>query len=338
MHPEMSLVFLTVFAGVGQGIFTILVVLDALFLGSGRITPAFTYVAGTVSLVFPLMGMAASFFHLGNPQRGWKAILMLKNSWLSREVFFLPAFLGLDALYLLSLYAGAPDTTRIFIGLLGVAASMGLYISSAMLYATIRYIKEWSNAFTPVNFVLFGITSGAAVILVVCQYTNPDMAICNGLANLLALLASYSFVMKALAFQHNANIYPELGMKNSLGINNPNIRLMDMGTAYGHYNTKEYHFPMDKQQAGFQQAAVLALAFFLPMLIALRISFAAVPFKGLLPIIGATAMVCGLVIERRLFFIQWNHLQNLYYGNYRMNRVKNPVASKARKGTPLPKS
>ena len=338
MHPEMSLVFLTVLSGVGQGIFTVLVILDTLYMGTGRITPSFIYLAGAISLLFPLMGMTASFFHLGNPQRGWKAILMWKNSWLSREVIFLPAFLALNFAYLLSFYLGLPDIIRIFAGFLGILASLGLYISSAMLYAAIRYVKEWSNAFTPVNFVLFGITSGLAVLLAVHRYTNHDIAIGDGLANLLSLLASFSLILKALTYQHDVNIYPELNMKNALGINDPNIKMMDMGTAYDHYNTKEYFFPITVRQNVAQQMAVLVAAFFLPMLMAIVVSMVpSLPFAPVLLTIGAISMVGGLIIERRLFFIQGNHLQNLYYGNYRMNMVQNPVASKARKGTPVPK-
>ncbi len=337
MYPEMSLVFLTVLAGAGQGMFILLVLLDALFLKSGEITPHFLMVAGIASVIFPLTGMAASFFHLGNPQRGWKAIFKWKQSWLSREVILLPAFVGLQLLYLLLLYIGAPDLHRVFTGFLGIIAAIGLYLSSAMLYAAIRFIKEWANALTPINFILFGLTSGAATITAAAHYTMPSMAIGYLLSYLVAFLAAFSMVMKGLAFQYNANIYSGIGIRNALGINNPHIRLMETGAAYPQFNTKEYFFPITPAQNGIQQAAVIGISFFLPLVMALFAVWNPMIKLGGLFSTAALLIVAGLILERRLFFIQGNHIQNLYYGNYRQNEVQNPAASKAKSGTPKPK-
>ena len=337
MYPEMSLVFLTVLAGVGQGMFILLVILDALFLKSGEVTSRFLMAAGIASLIFPLLGMAASFFHLGNPMRGWKAILKWKQSWLSREVIFLPAFVGLDMLYLLLLYGGAPELYRLFAGFLGIVAAMGLYLSSAMLYAAIRFIKEWATALTPINFVLFGLTSGAAATTAAAHYTMPGMAIGYLLSYLVAFLAAFSLVMKGLAYQYNASVYSGIDIKNALGMNNPHIRLMDTGAAYSHFNTREYFLPMTRRQNDIQQALVLGISFFLPLLMAFYAAYNPASKLGGLFSTAALLIVAGLILERRLFFIQGNHIQNLYYGNYRRNAVQNPVASKAKSGTPQPK-
>ena len=39
-------------------------------------------------------GLGASFVHLGRPERAWRAVLMWRTSWLSREVIVLPAFIA----------------------------------------------------------------------------------------------------------------------------------------------------------------------------------------------------------------------------------------------------
>jgi Fe-S-cluster-containing dehydrogenase component len=46
-------------------------------------------------------GMLLSLFHLGKKLRAWRAVLNLKNSWLSREIFFFGLFWGLSATHLL---------------------------------------------------------------------------------------------------------------------------------------------------------------------------------------------------------------------------------------------
>ena len=53
-----------------------------------------------------LVGLGASFVHLGRPERAWRAALMWRTSWLSREVIVLPAFIGVVALWWLALHFG----------------------------------------------------------------------------------------------------------------------------------------------------------------------------------------------------------------------------------------
>jgi DMSO reductase anchor subunit len=48
-----------------------------------------------------VIGMLLSLFHLGKKLRAWRAILNLKKSWLSREIFFFGAFWGLSSTHLL---------------------------------------------------------------------------------------------------------------------------------------------------------------------------------------------------------------------------------------------
>ena len=52
------------------------------------------YAAGSlIALAFLVSGLAASFFHLGRPERAWRSAAMWRTSWLSREVIVLPAFM-----------------------------------------------------------------------------------------------------------------------------------------------------------------------------------------------------------------------------------------------------
>ena len=50
-----------------------------------------------VSLLLLIAGLFASFFHLGHPERAWRAASQWRTSWLSREVIALPAMMGLVA-------------------------------------------------------------------------------------------------------------------------------------------------------------------------------------------------------------------------------------------------
>jgi Fe-S-cluster-containing dehydrogenase component/DMSO reductase anchor subunit len=54
-----------------------------------------------VFIVSGISGMLLSLFHLGKKFRAWRSILNLKNSWLSREIFFYMLFFGMACLNLL---------------------------------------------------------------------------------------------------------------------------------------------------------------------------------------------------------------------------------------------
>ncbi|MFQ5433106.1 MAG: dimethyl sulfoxide reductase anchor subunit family protein [Nitrospinota bacterium] len=336
MRPDLSLILLTVLAGVGQGLFIFLVVLDSLAL-TGELSAAFSYAAVILSIILPSIGMAASTFHLGNPQIGWKALKMWRNSWLTREIILLPAFLGFAVLYLYCLYSGVSAPVRLITGYLGVLSSMGLYLSSAMLYAAIRYIKEWANAYTVFNFILLGLTSGGALCLALIQLTGLGVEISEPVTSVVIVLGALSLVSKYLSYRHNETLYVSWNLKNALGINDPNIRLIDTGAAYDHYNTTEYHIPVTEKKNRTQQSVVLINGFIVPIAIW---SFGPMinnsTVYSVLTLLAAILIVGGLLLERKLFFTQGNHLQNIYYGNFRTKPVKNPILTMDTKQYPSP--
>ena len=100
MNPAFSVIFLTTLIGVGQGFF---VALYAAEVGTkvywlAPQTAQFYVMGSIVTLFFLAAGLFASFFHLGRPERAWRAAAMWRTSWLSREVIILPAFIGAPSL------------------------------------------------------------------------------------------------------------------------------------------------------------------------------------------------------------------------------------------------
>ncbi len=336
MHPEMSLVLLTVFAGAGQGIFILLVALSTMF-SSSLIPSGYVYGAGIVSLALQVAGIIASTSHLGNPQRGWRAMLMVKNSWLSREVITLSLSVGLAAVYIFMFYYGIYGTPLFIVGITGIAACIGFYISSSMVYASVNFIREWSNLYTPINFMIFGITSGFGVSLSILIFTGADTSVIERVTHLVISLTVLSLILKMMSYRYNDNAYVSVNIKNALGINDPDIKLQDMGTSYDHYNTKEYFHKTTEKSSSLTKSLAVNISFVLPLLIWTVIAANVLEsYMQILSIIASISIVSGLVIERRLFFIQGSNIQNLYYSNFKNTGAGNPIESKARKGTPVP--
>src|SRR5512143_4299084 len=102
MRPNFSVLLLTTLIGVGQGLFLALVTVElyALFGLLPQPDGRGFYAHGSlIALAFLAGGLIASFFHLGRPERAWRAAARWRTSWLSREVIVLPAFMAVVFLY-----------------------------------------------------------------------------------------------------------------------------------------------------------------------------------------------------------------------------------------------
>src|SRR5437870_6653898 len=144
MHPALSIVFCTTASGAG---FALLILLG---LGAplGLVPPSasFGFVALAIAAFLAAAGLASSAFHLGRPERAWRAFSQWRSSWLSREgVFsvatFVPA-LGFAAGWVLL------GTNQGGWALLGLIAALGALVTlycTGMIYASLPTIQRWHN-------------------------------------------------------------------------------------------------------------------------------------------------------------------------------------------------
>ena len=83
MHPALSVILFTTASGAGYGLlFLIGLLTGTAFLPESR---WFVGVAFGLSLGAISFGLLASTFHLGRPERAWRALSQWRSSWLSRE-------------------------------------------------------------------------------------------------------------------------------------------------------------------------------------------------------------------------------------------------------------
>jgi Fe-S-cluster-containing dehydrogenase component/DMSO reductase anchor subunit len=77
----------------------------------------------SIALGAALLGLAVSLFHLGQPQRAWRAVLGLRRSWLSREIVAFGVFAALAVL-------GAPRWWIVAAGAAGLGCSVMVYATT----------------------------------------------------------------------------------------------------------------------------------------------------------------------------------------------------------------
>lgn len=266
-------------------------------------------------LVLLLVGLVASTFHLGHPERAWRAIMMWRTSWLSREVLVLPAFIGLTALaYYFSFQAVVPN----WLWLILCITSLLLWICTAMIYQCIRFIQEWAHPSTAANFIALGISSGWFLLMaLLCLWSmlHPQEALVTssniaGVAGFTAFLILLSLTLKLWIWKRNRSLKPKSNLQSATGIRTGFVRQISMGMMGGSFNTREFFH----QQSTFVIANIRKIAFFGTYLIPVLLLAIAVSGSEIIWLILAFVVHCsGLVAERWLFFAEANHPQNLYY-------------------------
>src|SRR5487761_2259409 len=120
MRPAFSVLFLTTLIGAGQGLFLALFFCE--LLAPAAVSSSFLAYGSVIVLLLCGLGLIASFFHLGHPERAWRAAMMWRTSWLSREVIALPAFMVAVLAYGIAHWTGFGHT--LLIGTVGVVLAI----------------------------------------------------------------------------------------------------------------------------------------------------------------------------------------------------------------------
>src|SRR5438552_14574361 len=140
MHPSLSIVFFTTASGAG---FALLMLLGlAVPLGLLPASVWFGFVALAIAIVLAVAGLVSSVFHLGRPERAWRAFSQWRSSWLSREgvasaATYIPALL----LWIAWLTPGASEQLIKIAGIATVLMALITVCCTAKIYSTLITIR-----------------------------------------------------------------------------------------------------------------------------------------------------------------------------------------------------
>jgi DMSO reductase anchor subunit len=322
VRPALSVILLTTLIGAGQGLFLALFTVQSYAL-VGLLPPIdgddFYLQGSVIALALLAVGLVASFFHLGRPERAWRSATQWRTSWLSREVIVLPAFMGVVALYALAhglgwtqaivtLPQGVPIDASVVAGALGTALAFALFVCTGMIYACLRFLAEWHTPLTPVNYILLGGASGFTLATALAALSMPTLVgFLSGWAILITLLAA---IGRIAAMWRNARLKPRSTVQSAIGVKHPAVVQKSQGFMGRSFNTREFFHGAAARRLHLAKHAFLVLAFGLPVI--LLAAGRNAPSAALL--LGAfVVQFGGLLIERWFFFAQARHPQNLYY-------------------------
>jgi DMSO reductase anchor subunit len=321
MHPAFSVIFLTTLLGAGQGLFL------ALYTGQvyalANLLPSqsgeFYALGSLISLALLVAGLVASFFHLGRPERAWRAAAKWRTSWLSREVIVLPLMMVLVAAYGLAHSLGltqplvqvggavAVDATLV-IGLLGTLAAFALFVCTAMIYASVKFLQEWHSPLTVANFSLLGIASGFMLAAAYSAWLGNDLVVFFGtwavIATLLGLATRVASLVRNARLKHRSTVQTAIGVRHKAVVQTA------QGATGGSFNTREFFHGRRPATTALVRKLFLVLVFPVPVLL---IAVGYGMESWLLPLAAFLVQYLGLVAERWSFFAEARHPQNLYY-------------------------
>ena len=303
MNPAFSVVIFTTIAGAAQGL---VVTLALAILAGLPLTPGFVSAALILAEVMLLIGLGASFAHLGRPERAWRAVLMWRTSWLSREVIVMPAFIGVVALWWLALRVGMNTPV---LPLAAIVLAALLWYCTAMIYACLRFIQEWAQPLTLVNFTLIGLSSGLVLASALAAWAG-EAALLRLTGPCALIVTLIAWATRMLALRHNATLKHRSTLQSATGINAPNLVQKAMGMSAGSFNTREFFHGRTLAMLKQVKLGFIVLCFALPAALTLWGMAGGAVWPWVLAVL---CQAPGLLAERWFFFAQAKHPQNLYY-------------------------
>lgn len=300
MHPAFSLIVFTSLSGLGFGL--------AMVMGAGLLpVPSMFWWMVQHGLAIGLVaaGITASTFHLGHPERAWRALSQWRTSWLSREGVLAGVTLALmsawaaDGLY--------HQTPRPWLGAVVAASALATVWATAMIYASLKTVARWHHPLTPFMFAANAFGGG----LVLAAALN---SLAQGLVSILALYAvvgliiatALSHLWSRLAGKDGSGSTPE----SATGLDGPGgVRMLMPPHTEENWLQREMGFAVARKHAVPLRIAGYALSALLP-----AAALWAAPASGSMLTAAAASHLAGIMVLRWLFFAEAKHTVTLYYG------------------------
>ncbi len=314
MHPAYSVIFFTTSSGAGYGLLAWLGVAAA--FGLVPTHWAFGFVGLGIALALVTAGLLSSTFHLGRPERAWRAFSQWQSSWLSREgVFAVLTYIPSGLLGLLWVFT---DERGLIFSILGLASAVLAVITiytTGMIYGSLPTIRAWYQPLTAPVYILLGLASGGVLFhLVLAAFVQPTWgSVITGIVAIaVALIAkrSYWSEIDTAAKTYTTEAATGLG---KLG----KVRPLDPPHSTPNFVMREMGYSVARKHAEKLRGMAMYLAFLMPVLCLALLPLLSPMGAVAVAFIGVACAAVGLFVERWLFFAEAEHVVMVFYGRER---------------------
>ena len=311
MHPAFSIIFFTTASGAGFALL-FLVGIGAP-LGLLPASPWFGLAALATAFVLGAGGLGASVFHLGRPERAWRAFSQWRSSWLSREgVLSVATFLPAAIFALGWLLFGALSGFVGLCGILAAAFAAGTVYCTGMIYASLKPVRQWHNRWVVPNYLILGLMSGFLLLDFLVRFW-ASRPLGTTLLTVLAVVLAWA-AKEAYWRLINTNSAPSsVASATALG-RGGRVRLLEPPHTQDNYLLREMGFRIARKHRVRLRAIARGAGFLLPGLLSLAALVLADQAALIAAALAVASAALGLVVERWLFFAEAKHTVMLYYG------------------------
>jgi DMSO reductase anchor subunit len=311
MHPAYSVILFTTASGAGYGLLFWLAVLNA--VGTLPSDRWFGFTGLALSLGLITVGLLSSTFHLGHPERAWRAFSQWRSSWLSREgiaavATYVPAVLfGIGWVFF-----ERTGGIFAFLGLVAAALALVTVYCTGMIYASLRTIRQWNQPLVPWIYIALALATGAVLMLALIHLfgiASPWFSLITA-----ALIGAVLF----LKLRYWTTIDTEkkswtIGDATGLG-KHGQVRVLEPPHTQPNYIMREMGYQIARSHAEKLRRIVVFLAFLVPGALSLITIAPSTMLATLAAILAVLAAAIGVAVERWLFFAEAEHVSMLYYG------------------------
>jgi DMSO reductase anchor subunit len=273
-----------------------------------------TTVAGLgIALALVALGLVSSTFHLGRPERAWRAFSQWRTSWLSREgVLAMLTFVPAGLWGLVSLFSSEHDRYGLMLAVCTMPLALATVWSTGMIYQSLPTIRAWHQPIVTPIYVVLALATGAVLLNLLMlisgfHRTEPTWLGAVLLAAGAGLKVAYWRTIDAAPRSWTPEAATGLG---SLG----KVRPLEPPHTQPNYVMREMGYAIARKHAKKLRDLALGAGFALPVLVLLASIPAGRGFALFAAVAATIATAFGVILERWLFFAEAQHVVTIYYG------------------------
>jgi len=311
MHPALSIVFFTTASGAG---FALLLLIGlGVPLGLLPADPLFGLAALATAAALAAGGLVSSVFHLGRPERAWRAFSQWRSSWLSREgVLSVATFLPTAIFAIGWILFGAISGVIGLCGVLAASFAAGTIYCTGMIYASLKPIHQWHNRWVAPNYLALGLMSGFLVLDLIVRVWVPRPV---GTATLTLVSLALAWYGKEAywRFIDTTSAPSSVASATALG-RGGRVQMLEPPHTEANYLLQEMGFQIARKHRIRLRAVARVAGFAAPALLTAIAVIGSAGIGALAAGLAVASAAIGLVVERWLFFAEAKHTVMLYYG------------------------
>jgi DMSO reductase anchor subunit len=309
MHPAYSVILFTTSSGAGYGLLFWLSLGHA--LGLVPDDRWLLFVAVTLALILISVGLLASTFHLGHPERAIGAFSQWRSSWLSREgVIAVTTYAPAGLLALFWLFGVESSGLTGLLALLSAIGAAATVYCTGMIYGSLRTIRQWHKPTVPFIYLALAAGTGALLfgfLLGLFGYGSVSTAL------LTLICLAVGAALKWRYWQSIDGDHGQYTVEMATGLGSiGKVKPLDPPHTRPNFVMREMGYRVARKHAEKLRKSVLLALFAVPavlMLFAMLTGWSAFLFAA-----AALIAAVGVAMERWLFFAEAEHVSMLFYG------------------------